>query len=168
MPKNIVLIPLNQSQLSLEIFPYVEKYISSDYNKLVLYYITKPPKGAGFGAIQSDSGRILKPGIELKGPATHPIFASQQEESIIAHVKAEMISTTNRLEQLGYDVEILVDFSKNAVDEILNVIDKKGISLVAMSTRAHVGVTRFFFQDIAYTLSGKIKIPMLIIHPSDQ
>jgi len=168
MPKNQVLIPLNQSELSQKIFPHVEKYISASENDLVLFYMTKPPRGAGFGTPKPGAGHILKPGVEPKGPATHPIFASQQEDSIKAHVEAELLTITRHLEQLGYDVSIVIDFSKNPVDEVLRVISKRKISLVAMSTRARVGVTRFFFQSVADMLARKAKIPVLLIHPSEK
>ncbi len=168
MPKNQVLIPLNQSELSQKIFPHVEKYISASENDLILFYITKPPRGAGFGAPKPGAGHILKPGVEPKGPATHPIFASQQEDSIKAHVEAELLPITHHLSQLGYGVSIVVDFSKDPVDEILRVVNKRKIGLVAMSTRARVGVTRFFFQSIADILARKTKVPVLLIHPSEK
>ncbi len=168
MPKNKVLIPLNQSELSQKIFPHVEKFIAAKENDLILFYITKPPRGAGFGETKPGAGHILKPGIEQKGPTTHPIFASQQEDSIKAHVEAELMSVSNHLKQLGYDVSIVVDFSNEPVDEILREIEKHKIGLVAMSSRAHVGVTRFFFGNIADTLARKARIPVLLIHPKEK
>jgi nucleotide-binding universal stress UspA family protein len=168
MPKTQVLIPLNQSELSQKIFPHVEKYISESDNELILFYITKPPRGAGFGTPMPGAGHILKPGVEPKGPTTHPIFATQQEDSIKAHVEAELLPICHHLRQLGFDISVVVDFSKNPVDEIIRVINKRKIGLVAMSTRARVGVTRFFFQSIADTLARKAKIPVLLIHPSEK
>ncbi len=168
MPKNKVLIPLNQSELSQKIIPHVEKFISAKENDLVLFYFTKPPRGAGFGATRPGAGHILKPGIEQKGPTTHPIFASQQEDSIKAHVEAELMPVSNHLKEQGYDISIVVDFSKEPVDEILKVISKQNIGLVAMSSRARVGVTRFFFGDIANTLARKARIPVLLIHPKEK
>jgi nucleotide-binding universal stress UspA family protein len=165
MPKNKILIPLNQSELSQEILPHVEKYISAKENDLILFYLTKPPKGAGFGTAVP-AGHILKPGIEPVGPAPHPIFASQQEDSIRAHVEAELLPVTNRFKQLGYATSILIDFGKDPVDEILRVINTNGIDLIAMSSRARIGVTRFFFRDIADALAQKARIPVLLIHPS--
>jgi len=168
MPKNKVLIPLNQSELSLKILPHVEQYISTKENELVLFYITKPPKGAGFGAPEKGAGHILKPGIEPAGPTPHPIFASQQEDSIKSHVKAELLPVTKNLEQLGYDVSTVIDFGKDPVEEIIRVINNNDIGLVAMSCRARVGVTRFFFRGIADIIAQKTKIPMLLIHPSEK
>jgi nucleotide-binding universal stress UspA family protein len=167
MAKNKVLIPLNQSGLSQEILPHVEKYISAKENDLILFYVTKPPRGAGFGTPEPGAGHILKPGVEPAGPTPHPIFATQQEDSIKAHVEAELLPVTRHLGQLGYDVSTLIDFGRDPVDEILRVIKKDEINLVAMSSRARVGVTRFFFRDIADTLAQKAKIPVLLVYPSE-
>ena len=49
MPNNKVLIPVNQSELSRKILPYVEKFISANENDLILFFVTKPPSGVGFG-----------------------------------------------------------------------------------------------------------------------
>lgn len=165
MPRNKVLIPLNQSELSLKILPYVEKFISANDSDLILFYVTSPPRGVGFGEPDLAAGYVPMPGDEPLTPTLHPIYASQQEDSIIAHVEAELIPVTNRLKESGYEVSVVVGFDKDPVDAMLRVIKKRKINLVAMSTRARVGVTRFFFRNIADTLARKAKVPVLLIHP---
>lgn len=167
MPNNKVLIPLNQSDLSRKILPYVETFISADENDLILFYITKPPSGAGFGGPDLGAGYVPMPGDKSVKPTLHPIYATQQEDSIRAHVETELMPVTNHLKKAGYNVSISVGFGKNQIDGILRVIDKSKINLVAMSTRARVGVTRFFFRNIADTLSKKAKIPVLLINPPE-
>ncbi len=168
MPKNKVLIPLNRSGLSQKILPHVEKLISANENDLVLFYVTTPPRGIGFGAPDPGSGYALKPGGEPVGPTPHPIYVTQQEDSIKANVEAELLPVTKRLKEAGYGVSILIDFSEAPIEEILRVIAKSNINLVAMSTRAPVGVTRFFFRDIADTIAQKAEIPVLLIHPAEE
>ena len=167
MPNNKVLIPLNQSELSLQILPYVEKFISADENDLVLFFITKPARGIGFGEPDLGAGYQHMPGDEPVRQTLHPIYASQQQESIRAHVEAELLSATNRLKEAGYKVSIMVGFGKDSTAEILRVIARDKITLVAMSTRARVGVTRFFFRDIADTIAQKARVPVLLIHPDE-
>ena len=77
-----------------------------------------------------------------------------------------MIPVTRRLEEAGFEVSIVVGFDKDPVEAILRVISRSGIDLVAMSTRARVGVTRFFFRSIADVISQKANIPVLLIPPS--
>jgi nucleotide-binding universal stress UspA family protein len=168
MPNNKVLIPLNQSNLSQKILPYVEKFISADANDIILFFVTKPPSGAGFGEPDLGAGYTPMPGDESVKPTLHPIYASQQQDSIRAQVETELIPVTNSLREAGYEVSIVVGFDKDPIEAILSVINQRKISLVAMSTRARVGVTRFFFRDIANTLAQKSKTPVLLIHPLEE
>jgi len=166
MPDNKVLIPLNQSELSQEILPYVEKFIPAACNELILFFVTKPPTGAGFGEPDLGAHYTPRPGDQSVLPTLHPIYESQQEDSITAHVEAELIPVTHRLKDAGYKVSLVVGFDKNPVEAILAEIKNSKIDLVAMSTRARVGVTRFFFRNIADTLAQEAKIPVLLAHPS--
>lgn len=167
MPKNKILIPLNQSELSQEILPGVEKLFPADDNDLILFYVTNPPSASGFGEPDLGAGYVQMPGDEPVKPTLHPIYASQQQDSIRAHVKAELMPITSRLEEAGYEVSIKVGFDKDPVAAIMRVINKSDISLVAMTTRARVGVTRFFFRNIADTLAQQAKIPILLVHPAE-
>ena len=168
MPNNKVLIPLTQSALSQKILPCVEKFISAEENDLVLFFVTNPPSGAGFGEPDLRAGYVPAPGDEPVRPTLHPIYATQQQDNIKSHVEAELIPTTNRLKDAGYKVSLVVGFGKDPVAAILNVISESKINLVAMSTRGRVGVTRFFFGNIANTLAQKAKIPVLLVHPPEE
>jgi nucleotide-binding universal stress UspA family protein len=166
MPNNKILIPLNQSELSQNILPYVEKFISVKDNDLILFFVTNPPSATGFGKPDLAAGYVPQPGDESVTPTLHPIYATQQEDNIRAHVEAELMPVVSRLKESGYEVSLVVGFGKDPVDAILQEIADSKINLVAMSTRARVGVTRFFFRDIADTLAQKAKIPVLLTYPS--
>lgn len=168
MPNNKILIPLNQSELSQKILPSVEKLFPADENDLILFFVTNPPGAAGFGEPDLGAGYVALPGDEPVKPTLHPIYASQQQDSIKAHVKAELMPITRRLEDAGYEVSIKLGFDKDPVAAIMRVISKSDINLVAMTTRARVGVTRFFFRNIADTLAQKAKIPVLLVHPAEK
>jgi nucleotide-binding universal stress UspA family protein len=168
MANNKVLVPLNQSELSQKIVPYVEKFISADENDLILFFVTRPPSSAGFGEPDLGAGYSPRPGDKSVMPTLHPIYASQQRDSIKAHVETELLPITSRFREAGYKVSIEVGFGKDPVDAILAVIKKGKINLVAMSTRARVGVTRFFFRGIADELAQKSNIPILLINPPEE
>ena len=168
MSKNNVLIPLTQSELSQKIFPYVEKFLDAKENNLILFFVTKPPAGAGFGKLDGSADIVHMPGDGPARPSLHPIYATQQQDSIKAHVEAELISVTSRLKAAGYNISIVVSFDKDPINAILKVVKKKKIDLIAMSTKARVGVTRFFFRDIAKQLSKKSNIPVLLTHPAGE
>ena len=168
MPNNKVLIPLNQSELSHRILPCVEQFVSASENDVILFFVTRPPSSAGFGEPDLGAGYPPMPGDEPVKPILHSIYASQQQDSIKAHVEADLVPVTNRLKEAGYKVSIVVGFGKDPVDTILHEIKDRGINLVAMSDRARVGVTRFFFRNIADTIAEKAKIPVLLTHPPEE
>ena len=166
MPKNKVLIPLNQSELSQQVLPHVEKFILASDNDLILFYVTNPPSNVGFGEPDLSAGYVPMPGNEPVKPTLHPIYATQQEDSIRAHVEAELTPVTLRLREAGYEVSLVVGFGKDPIDTILHEINERDINLVAMSTLARVGVTRFFFRNIADTIAREAKVPVLLAHPN--
>jgi nucleotide-binding universal stress UspA family protein len=141
--------------------------IPANANDLILYFVTKPPSAVGFGKPDLGAGYAQMPGDSPVRPTLHPIYATQQQDSIKSHVEAELVPMVTRLKDAGYKVSILVSFDKDPVEAILGVIAKNKIDLVAMSTRARVGVTRFFFRNIADEISQKAKIPVLRIYPSE-
>ncbi|RLA05267.1 MAG: hypothetical protein DRQ59_16265 [Gammaproteobacteria bacterium] len=167
MANNQVLIPLNQSALSQKICPSLEQLLPANANDLILYFVTKPPSAVGFGKPDLAAGYVPRRGDSSVRPTLHPIYATQQQDSIKSHVEAELVPMVTRLKDAGYKVSILVGFDKDPVEAILGVIAKNKIDLVAMSTRARVGVTRFFFRNIADKISQKAKIPVLRIHPTE-
>jgi len=168
MANNKVLIPLNQSEFSKKIRPCLEKFIPADSNDIILYFVTKPPSSIGINEPDLGAHYRPNPGEEPVKPTLHPIYASQQQDSIRAQVETDLTSITNRLGKAGYNVSVVVGFDKDPVEAILREISKSKIDLVAMSTRARVGPTRFFFKSIADKISQEAKIPVLLIHPHDE
>lgn len=165
MPRNRILIAINQSELSQRVVPSVERLFAPADNDLVLYYVTRPPRAEGFGEPDFSAGYTPQPGDEPVKPTLHPIYESQQRDSIKAHVRSELIPLTKRLGEAGYEVSVKVGFSNDPVAAISRYIADHEIDLVAMTTRAQVGVTRFFFRNIADTLAAQSKLPVLLVHP---
>ena len=169
MPERKILVALNQSKLSREIIPCVEKLFPPGENELLLFYVTNPPGNVGFGEPDLSAGYVPMPGDKSVKPTTlHPVYESQQEDSIRAHVKAELAPLLKHLREAGYEVSIKVGFDKDPVAVILRHIRKGAIDLVAMSSRARVGVTRFFFRNIADTVAQEAKVPVLLTHPDPE
>ncbi|MFT5505379.1 MAG: nucleotide-binding universal stress UspA family protein [Gammaproteobacteria bacterium] len=167
MANNKILIPLTQSELSQEIFPSVEKFFSPSENDLILYFVTKPPSAAGFGEPDLSAGYAVSSSTRLVHPTLHPIYETQQQDNIRAHVESELGPVITRLKTAGYQVSLEVGFDKDPVSAIKREIKHRKINLLAMSSRARVGVTRFFFRNIADTITQHAKIPVLLVHPSD-
>lgn len=166
MAKNI-LVPLTSSGFSHKILPEIEKFIPAEDCKLILYYVSKPPKGVGFAAPDYRSDYALESDGEPLGPKTFPIYSSQEEDSLQAEVEVALLPVTNRLKNRGYDVAIQVCFVDEVVEEIVRIIKSEDIDLIAMSTQARVGMLRFFFADIAERVMQQVDIPLLLVYPKE-
>lgn len=79
-----------------------------------------------------------------------------------------MIPVTHRLKEAGYEFSLVVGFGKDPIETILHEISEREIGLVAMTTRARVGVTRFFFRNIADKIASEANIPVLLAHPGSE
>ncbi len=161
------LVPLTKSAFSHKILGEIEKIIPAEDSKLILFYVTKPPKGSGFAAPDYRSDYALEPDGEPLGPKAHPVFSSQEEDSIQSEVEVSLLPITNDLKEKGYDVSTQVCFVEDVVSEIVRIVKRDKIDMIAMSTRARVGVMRFFFADIAEKVMQQVDIPVLLIHPKD-
>ena len=160
-----ILVPLNRSDDSHEILPHIEKLIPTSETQLVLFYITRPPRGMSFAVPDPGSDYALEPGGEPVEPPAHPIYAHQQEDSIQSEVEVHLLPTMHHLQEAGYAVSMQVCFGEDVVGEIVRIVKRDKIDMIAMSTRARVGMLRFFFSDIADKVKQQVDIPVLLIHP---
>ncbi len=135
-----ILVPLTKSEISHRILPQIEKFIPARDCKLFLFYVTKPPKGLGFAAPDFRSDYMLKAGGEPLGPKPHPVYVSQQEDSLLADVEVALLPVTNHLQQQGYAVALQICLGDDTIGEIVRTVKREKIDLVAMSTRARDGV----------------------------
>ncbi|NQU29198.1 MAG: universal stress protein [Anaerolineae bacterium] len=162
-----ILVPLTKSEFSHKILSEIEKFVPAKDSKLILFYLTKPPKGSGFAATDYRSDYALESDGEPMGPKAHPVFPSQEEDSIESDVEVSLLPVTNGLKEKGYNVSTQVCFSDDVVGEILRIVKRDKIDLIAMSTRARVGMMRFFFANIAEKVLQQVDIPVFLIHPKD-
>jgi len=165
MAKKNILVPLTKSESSRTILQQIESFFPAQDSRLILYYVTKPPKGMGFAAPDYRSDYVLESAGEPLGPKSHPVFSSQEEDSLQAKVEVALLPVTNRLKQQGYDVSTQVCFGTDVVGEIVRIVKREKIDMIAMSTRAREGMLRFFFGDIADKVMQQVDIPVLLIHP---
>ena len=165
MAKKNILVPLTKSESSQKILQQIESLFPAKDSKLILYYVTKPPKGMGFAAPDYRSDYVLESAGEPLGPKPHPVFSSQEEDSLQADVEVALLPVTNKLKQQGYDVSTQVCFGTDVVGEIVRIVKRDKIDMIAMSTRAREGMLRFFFGDIAEKVMQQVDIPVLLIHP---
>ena len=162
-----VLIPIDRTDYSLKILPYVKKFISPTDTRLILLYVADPLASIGATSSIYDSDYLQPDPLPVRSVERmpHPIYASQREDAKTLEIEASLRPLANQLEQAGYSVLARVEFGEPA-DEILRIIKDEKIDLVAMATHAREGLKRLFFGSVAEKVLHHVHIPILLMHPS--
>lgn len=167
MTKNKVLIPLDGSAFSFRILASVRQFLSPEQNELILLRVS--PEPAGLVALPQqptavESNIRMYTSHRDAERAQHPIYASQEEESLTASLADELRTAVKELEVQGYSVTVEIRFG-NAIQEILNFVKTKNVDLVAMTTHGRTGLGRLLFGSVARALVRQAGVPMLMLRP---
>jgi nucleotide-binding universal stress UspA family protein len=168
--KRRVLIPIDGSAFSLQILNVVKDFLCPSEHQLILIRVEPEPHG-----MVASPGRLTA-GISYTATynshqdalrARHPIYASQETESMISAVQYAMLATLRHLEGFGYQVELAVRFG-NPVEEIINYIESNKIDLIGITTHGRTGVQKLLFGSVAEELIRRADVPVLLLRPTEQ
>ena len=169
MKKHRVLIPLDESNISLNILPSIKKLLQPQDVELVFYHVTdspKPVKSASWTTYRAESQAFMYP-----EPQTHetapPIYMSQIEDTKQNNLESAFYLKSRLLREAGYSVSVVVEFGHPA-EKILAYIDTHDIDLIAMTTHAREGINRLLFGSVAEKVLHHVHIPVLLLHPASQ
>jgi len=146
MTKNKVLIPIDGSQFSLQILPYVTRFLKPEENELILLGVAEEPKM-----------------VEIEGPGSEnlTVYVDQAEASIRVNFADEMLPYVRMLEKDGFTVCTQVRFG-DPIPEIEQCIEAEAIDLVAMTTHGRTGLSRIMFGSVALHVLQHATVPVLL------
>lgn len=167
MTRHKVVIPVNGSEFSRQIVDYVTKFLPPEDNELVLLKVGHRQEG-----LVGRPARLAGPDTDVEmydtsqdvTEATHPIFATQMEQSAAAEYRLEMQPLVNALEEKGYEVNFEVRFG-NPGEQIVDYVENHDVDLVAMTTHSRSGLNRLIFGSVAEHVSHHVSIPILMVRP---
>ena len=167
MTKQCILAPNDGSAFCRQIYPHLLKFFPPEQTKLLLLRVgdapvghtTLPPRPAGYdGAVTmyaSDRDASL---------ALHPIYASQEWDSAIAEIRAELAGDIHLLQQAGYEVELEVRFGDRG-EEIVKFVERRNIDAIAMTTRWRTGLQKLIFGSVAQYVAARVNTPIFMVRP---
>jgi nucleotide-binding universal stress UspA family protein len=167
MSRKHILIPIDGSQFSQKVLPHIDLLCSPQSYRLTLLYVAKevtsydiPRRDEGPWDNVSAASRIESVTYEEQ-----PVYASQIEESVRDRVETDLVPVKRALTEAGFEVNIVVHFEKDAVEEIVRFAEQGNVDLVAMATRGRKGLRHRIVGGIFQQVLQQIHIPMLVIHP---
>ena len=142
-----ILIPLDGTDVSGGILPYVCQIARSTNVPLILHGVVDP--------------HAIEYPVSM-GP--HVIYKDQIEGSAMAHISQWLRSIAARLENEGVEAQIKITLGRPA-DEILRVAAEDRCSLIAMSTHGRNVIGRAILGSVTDKVIRTSTVPVLTIAP---
>jgi len=167
MEKHKVLVPLDGSGFSRQIFPVLSRFLQSEANHLILLRVGEPTGGL-VGAPPRPAGQdgivIAYETVADAEQAAHPIYASQERESDLAAFIAESQNEVHKLEAAGFTVSYELR-NGSPEEEIVNYVNTHNVDLIAITTHWRTGINRLLFGNTVQYITPRIHVPLLMLRP---
>lgn len=169
MAKKKVLVPIDGSEFAQQIFPVILKFLDPNATELILLrvgqpvggHVGTPPRPAAIeGAV------MMYDTPQDAEQASHPIYASQERDSVLADFIAEIQDQVNSLEAAGFTVSSALRFGDRG-EEIVNYVNGDHmVDMVAMTTHWRTGINRLLFGNTLQYITPRINVPLLVVRPT--
>lgn len=143
-----VLIPIDGSELSLQIIPYLMRFLNPAANELILLYVASEPHHYAIQRIGDDDLSV---------------YVDQAETALEAEFYAEMLPQIRKLENAGFQVTTAVRFGK-PTEEIEQYMQTNTIDLVAMTTHGRTGLRWLRYGSVAEYILHHSTVPVMLYH----
>ena len=166
MPKRI-LIPLDGSDFSRQIFSQVRKIFSPQETEVVLLRVIPQANGIVAHPPRPVSADIPMPVFESASDieyANHPIYASQALETLEAETLEALEVDARNLKQAGYTVSTECRLG-DAAQEIVKFVENEKIDAIAMTTHGRSGMSEIIFGSVAHAVLRSVNVPVMLWRP---
>jgi nucleotide-binding universal stress UspA family protein len=166
MPKKRVLIPLDGSEFSERIVPQVMRFIQPNDCELILLRVAHAPSGVTGRPARPASPDVPVPFYETATDAEyaqHPVYASQEWDSLLTRINDDLQVTKTLLEENGFTVFTAAKFGDPG-PEIVDFVDEESVDLVAMTTHSRSGLSRLLMGSVAEYVLRNVPVPVLLLH----
>ena len=165
---NRILIPHDGSDFSRQIFAHVARLLAPRENELILLRIVPPPAGITGAPPRPMSADIPTPMYNSETDteyASHPIFASQELETLKAQVIEELEDDARQLKNAGFKVTVQCHVG-DAAPEIVKFSNNEKIDAIAMTTHGRSGLSRLIFGSVAHAVLRDTALPVILFRPT--
>jgi len=171
MSKQKILVPLDGSDFSRRILPQIRQFFVADHVQLHLLHVAESPSGrVPAPSVPASSEYMDAPYFHSSQDANrshHPIYASQERDSLLALLQDDLRRDARSLERDGYEVVQEVRFGEAAM-EITHYAKKFKIDLIAMTTHGRTGLSRLIFGSVAEQITRTSPVPVMLLRPFDR
>ena len=170
MTKKRVLIPLDGSEFSERILPEVVRFIRPEDGDLILLRVAHAPTGVIGRPARPASADVPVPFYETARDAEyaqHPVYASQEWDSLLTRINDDLHIIKTSLEDQGYTVFTAARFGEPG-PAIVEFVEDENIDLVAMTTHGRSGLGRLLLGSVATYVLRSVSVPVMLRRALEQ
>ena len=171
MTKHKVLVPIDGSDFSRQVFDHIREYLPAEENELTLIRVSDSPHGHVGRPAKPAAPDSSVPMYESRGDAIeaqHPIYTSQEQASSAADLKRKLVVDAHALEKDGYEVNTVIRFNGHAGRALTKYINNCDVDMVAMTTHGRSGMERLLHGSTAQYLSKHASVPIMMVRPKSK
>ena len=175
MSKRKVMITLDDSTLSQQIIPAIEKLFSPQDTSLLLFSVVTPnlaPELRTPRAVPSP-GDVMATVVLHGEPAYQRELEAQAQryhevgQALAARRARELRQIGRALEQAGFSV--FTDAAVgDAAETITTYAQDKTVDMIAMATHGRSGISRLLMGSVAEEVVRTSPIPVLLVRPAEE
>jgi nucleotide-binding universal stress UspA family protein len=142
MKLNKVLVPIDNSQFSLEVLSHLTQLMDPAKTELILLHVEPTPE-----SVVVDEHVVA--------------YSDQVAASIEADSKATIQPYVKSLQEIGYHVTPIISFGDPA-KEIEYYVEKENVDLVAITTHGRRGLANLLHGSVAQHVCNHVDVPVLL------
>ncbi len=170
MAMHKILIPLDGSDFSRQILPYVREFFSPVDNEIVLLRVAPhPAESVGLPPLPVSPDMAMAP-LDIQREAAlaaDPAHIREEMERLRTAMLSELQTEAQPLENAGYAVSVYTRFGEPS-HEIVAFVESEKIQLVAMTTHGRSGFGRLIFGSVAEWVMRHVSVPVMVLRPSEE
>ena len=171
MNKQKILIPLDGSEFSRQVFATIRRFFAPESTELILFEAVDPmPRSIAdediikasemvTGALLRDGERIREHKAEAEKRQYYRTDANlrQHEDALAASAKG--------LTEAGYTVKPWAEVG-DAAEKIISTVRTSGADIVVMATHGRSGLSKVLMGSVAEQVLHQSPVPVLCVRPS--
>jgi nucleotide-binding universal stress UspA family protein len=166
MTKRKILIPIDGSTFSRQIFEVIQDYLHPDDVALVLIQVISPhpitAESPAYAGVLNETVWTGSYTTQTERLEHQLALSAQERETYRVESREELEQDARRLRQQGYEVVTEVQFG-DAAERIIEYVNERAIDMVAMTTHGRTGLGRLLLGSVASEVLHHLHLPILLL-----
>lgn len=162
-----ILVPLDGSDFSRQILPYLKRLFPSERCAIELLYVAQPPLPAEAlaypMAVGGDFSFYTYRGLGEASDSRHPIYEDEDLTSFRQSLEDDLRDEARAFQEAGYTITSSVHFGRPA-ERIISAAKEGAVDAIAMMTHGRQGLDRLISGSVAEEVVRHLALPVVLVN----